>query len=89
MKEGRVGVEHLAVFQKRRAWAAQITQRLQITMQDAVIGPVLEQKDQMHLPLPMRLLISVPLLSRIPAKLIGYGVRPEHVAPLIRNTPDY
>jgi 2-polyprenyl-6-methoxyphenol hydroxylase-like FAD-dependent oxidoreductase len=89
LKEGRVGVEHLAAFQKRRARAAQITRRLQIMMQNAVIGPALEEKGPIRVPLLMRLLTSVPLLSRIPARLIGYGVRPEHVATFIRNTSDH
>jgi hypothetical protein len=28
----------------------------------------------------MRLLTSVPLLDRIPARLLGLGVRPEHIS---------
>ncbi|MBV9907538.1 MAG: FAD-dependent monooxygenase [Hyphomicrobiales bacterium] len=89
LKEGRVGAEHLAAFQKRRARAALITQRLQIMMQNAVIGPALEEKGPTRVPLLIRLLTSVPPLSRIPASLIGYGIRPEHVATFIRNTSNH
>ncbi len=33
----------------------------------------------MRLPLPLRLMRAFPVLRRIPARLIGVGVRPEHV----------
>jgi hypothetical protein len=32
----------------------------------------------------MRLLVNVPLLRRLPARLIGVGVHPEHVRPELR-----
>jgi hypothetical protein len=35
------------------------------------------------LPLPARLLDEFPYLRRLPARLIGIGVRPEHI-----RTPD-
>jgi hypothetical protein len=36
-------------------------------------------------PLPARVLSAVPALRRVPARLIGLGVRPEHVhAPTAR-----
>jgi hypothetical protein len=32
-------------------------------------------------PLAVRLLARVPFLRRIPARIVGYGIRPEHVTP--------
>jgi len=40
------------------------------------------------LPLPLRMLERFPSLRRIPARLIGIGVRPEHVrSPAIAPAP--
>ena len=36
-------------------------------------------------PLALRLLASVPMLSRIPAHLIAIGVRAEHLSPTLRQ----
>jgi hypothetical protein len=36
-----------------------------------------------RLPFPLKLLQMFPVLRRIPARLVGLGVRPEHV-----HTPD-
>jgi hypothetical protein len=37
-------------------------------------------------PLAVRLLAKVPFLRRIPARLVGVGIRPEHLSPeLIRS----
>ena len=36
-------------------------------------------------PLALRLLTSTPLLKEIPARLIGLGVRAEHVTPALRQ----
>jgi hypothetical protein len=49
-------------------------------MQNRVIRPVLTRSGQLgSLPLSLRLLRRLPLLQRIPARLVGIGVRPEHV----------
>jgi hypothetical protein len=40
----------------------------------------LASRQQVSPPLPVRLLDRWPLLRRIPAYLMGVGVRPEHVA---------
>lgn len=32
-----------------------------------------------RLPLPLRMLQNFPVLRRIPARMVGVGVRPEHV----------
>jgi len=59
------------------------TQRLQLIMQNQLIGPALAGRERPKPPLLMRLFDKVPLLQRIPARLLGLGVRPEHI-----ETPD-
>jgi hypothetical protein len=39
----------------------------------------LNRSASISLPFPVRLLQRYPVLRRIPARLVGIGVRPEHV----------
>jgi hypothetical protein len=57
-----------------------VTQRLQILAQDRIITRVLRSKRPLKPPLLVRLLARSALLRRIPGRLIGMGVRPEHIA---------
>jgi hypothetical protein len=50
-----------------------------VYIQDHVIGRVLGSQKSLSPPLPVRLLKHSALLSRLPARLIGMGIRPEHV----------
>src|SRR5215468_1577396 len=53
--------------------------QLQLFIQNRVIGRVLESTGQLSPPLALRLLGQCPVLRRIPARLVGLGVRPEHI----------
>ena len=44
-----------------------------------MIGRLLQTKERPRLPFLFRLFNWFPVLRRIPARLIGVGVRPEHV----------
>jgi len=79
LAEGRLGVSDLAKVQKRREWPTRATQWFQLQVQQRVIAPVLGRSTSLELPLIVRLLARYPILRRIPARLIGVGVRPEHV----------
>jgi 2-polyprenyl-6-methoxyphenol hydroxylase-like FAD-dependent oxidoreductase len=83
LAEQRLTVAHLRQVQKRREFPTRVTQRLQIAMQRGIIERVLEERESLKPPLFVRLLAKFPWLRRIPARLIGYGVRPEHVRPAI------
>jgi hypothetical protein len=54
-------------------------QRMQRTMQDRLIAPVLSTDAPVRMPAFLRLFGRFALLRRIPAWFIGVGVRPEHV----------
>jgi 2-polyprenyl-6-methoxyphenol hydroxylase-like FAD-dependent oxidoreductase len=79
LREGRVTISHLRRVQRRREFPTRVTQRLQVFVQDRVISRVLAGRRQLSLPWTIRLLRRVPLLQRIPARLVGVGIRPEHV----------
>ena len=49
-----------------------------LAIQDDVLVPVLTGAE-LRVPLPMRILTAVPPLQRLLARVIGMGVRPEHV----------
>ena len=86
LAEGRLTVENLAKVQRRRELPTRITQWFQVQAQKRVIAPVLGGAAPSRLPLPLRLLARFAVLRRIPARLIGIGVRPEHAkAPVVRG----
>ncbi len=92
---GCVTSAQLQAVQDRRMFPTRMTQRAQVLVQERVISPVLqaaadESQPMPRLPFIMRLLQRYPQLGRIPARLVGVGVRPEHItskpAPRRRST---
>ena len=77
--EGNLSIAHLASVQKRREWPVRATQRIQLLVQDRVIARVLRADEQLTPPMFFRLMSRFPRLQRLPGRLIGMGVRPEHV----------
>ena len=78
---GAVSLDDLAAVQKRRLFPTRMTQNAQVAIQKNVMAPVLglDRTASISLPFPVRLLQRYPVLRRIPARLVGIGVRPEHV----------
>jgi 2-polyprenyl-6-methoxyphenol hydroxylase-like FAD-dependent oxidoreductase len=85
LKSGRLTFEDLAAVQARRDFPTRATQRLQLGIQNAVIAKTLGASGPIKPPLIIRLLTGLPFLSRIPARLLGLGFRPEHISEAIRN----
>jgi 2-polyprenyl-6-methoxyphenol hydroxylase-like FAD-dependent oxidoreductase len=79
LRERRVTTDHLRHIQQRREFPTRVTQGMQVFVQKRLISRVLGGSTQLKPPLLIRLLARFPLLRRIPARLIGVGVRPEHV----------
>jgi 2-polyprenyl-6-methoxyphenol hydroxylase-like FAD-dependent oxidoreductase len=79
LRAGRLDTGPLRQVQRRRELPARLTQRAQVLLQNRVISPVLGRGGRLRVPLPLRLLGRFPWLRRIPAHLIGIGLRPEHV----------
>jgi hypothetical protein len=55
-------------------------QRLQVFIQDRILFPALHGEHIGTGPWLFRLLRLFPILQRIPARIIGMGFLPEHVA---------
>jgi 2-polyprenyl-6-methoxyphenol hydroxylase-like FAD-dependent oxidoreductase len=76
---GMLREDDLDRVQKRRMFPTRVTQRLQLIVQNRVIGRVLREQEAVQAPLALRLTARFAPLRRIPARLVGMGVRPEHV----------
>ena len=90
LRRGSVSIETLEEVQRRREFPTRFTQRLQIVMQNNIIGPALEGR-RPKAPFFMKML-QWPLLRRIPGRLLALGIRPEHIRtpeiePPMRNAP--
>lgn len=80
-KRRRPTVEDLAKVEARRSPPARKTQRLQVFIHTKVLEPILSGRYQVRgLPWFLRLTNWFPILRRIPARTIGMGFQPEHVA---------
>jgi 2-polyprenyl-6-methoxyphenol hydroxylase-like FAD-dependent oxidoreductase len=79
LASGTVSEDDLARVRKRREFPARVTQRIQIFMQNNVIGRALGAGKALEAPLALRLIARFAPLRRIPGRIIAVGVRPEHV----------
>jgi 2-polyprenyl-6-methoxyphenol hydroxylase-like FAD-dependent oxidoreductase len=80
LREGTLDLAALQRVQRRREWPVRVVQRMQLTLQDRLIAPVLATRGPVRMPGFLKLVSRVPPLRRIPAWFIGVGVRREHVA---------
>jgi len=83
LRQRTATIGHLRAVQYRREFPARVTQRGQVVIQNNVMTRILGTSGHLTAPWPVRLINRWPLLQRIPARLVGIGVRPEHV-----HTPD-
>ena len=79
LRERRVTPGDLHDVQRRRELPTRVTQSLQLFLQRRVISRVLGSQAPVRTPFIVRLLDRAPRLRRIPARLVGIGIRPEHV----------
>jgi 2-polyprenyl-6-methoxyphenol hydroxylase-like FAD-dependent oxidoreductase len=80
LQRGTPSEDDLRRVQRRREWPTRMTQGMQVMVQNRMIGPVLATNTRPPLPWPVKLLRAWPFLRRIPARIVGMGFRPEHVA---------
>jgi 2-polyprenyl-6-methoxyphenol hydroxylase-like FAD-dependent oxidoreductase len=85
LKAGSVTDDDLQAIEQRRTLPTYFTQWLQLTIQKRIISRVLGMESQRRPkpPLFFKLFNVFPVLRRIPARLVGMGIRPEHI-----RTPD-
>jgi 2-polyprenyl-6-methoxyphenol hydroxylase-like FAD-dependent oxidoreductase len=79
LAEDRLEEAHLAAVQERREFPTRFIQRVQLIMQRNIITRALDGGEAPRPPWAVRLMAGIPLFRRIPARLFGMGIRPEHV----------
>ncbi|MGH7384408.1 MAG: FAD-dependent oxidoreductase [Candidatus Rokuibacteriota bacterium] len=87
LREGRPSTDHLRRVQRRRQCPTRITQWLQVLVQRRVISQTLRGRPALEAggagrlapPLFVRLLARYAFMQRLPARLVGVGIRAEHV----------
>ena len=77
LRRRTLGNAHLEAVQRRRMMPARLTQELQAFIQNRIYA----RDGQTRPPSALRMLERFPWLRTIPSRLIGLGLRPEHVTP--------
>ncbi len=85
---GAVGEDLLGRVQARREFPTRVIQRAQVLVQERVITGVLGNQQEIKPPFLVKLFRVFPILRRIPARIVGIGVRPEHIRTPERRTAD-
>jgi 2-polyprenyl-6-methoxyphenol hydroxylase-like FAD-dependent oxidoreductase len=78
VSQGRSAENELDQVRRRRLFPTKVTQALQVEMHNRILSPALEGRD-LEAPFLLRLINALPWLQRMTARLLGVGVRPEHV----------
>lgn len=76
-----VNMSDLQQVQERRLFPTRVTQRMQVLVQNRVLGRALGST-LTSAPWFLKLFGWFPILQRIPGYLVGLGVRPEHIKTL-------
>jgi 2-polyprenyl-6-methoxyphenol hydroxylase-like FAD-dependent oxidoreductase len=83
LRDGRLAERDLEAVQRRRMFPTRVTQAAQVFVHERILSPVLREARggprPVRPPLPVRLLARFALLRGLPARLVGLGIRPEHV----------
>jgi 2-polyprenyl-6-methoxyphenol hydroxylase-like FAD-dependent oxidoreductase len=74
-----VALDDLRRVQRRRMFPTRATQAVQLALQNRVIDPLLAADTTPSVPAVVELMQRWTWLQRIPARVIGVGIRPEHV----------
>jgi 2-polyprenyl-6-methoxyphenol hydroxylase-like FAD-dependent oxidoreductase len=72
---GKIETSHLAKVQGERQWPTRVIQRIQTIIQQRVIKGALQANRIFRLPLALRLLLKIPYLRNLPAKVLAFGVK--------------
>jgi 2-polyprenyl-6-methoxyphenol hydroxylase-like FAD-dependent oxidoreductase len=80
LREKRLKTEDLARVQARRALPTRVTQALQVQAHERILSPALLGTDaELRAPFLFRLATRSSSLRRLLGRIVGIGVRPEHV----------
>ncbi len=72
---GKVATSHLKEVQRQRERPTRVIQGLQSLIQRRVIAGALQANQTFRVPLLLRIILKIPFLRDIPAKILAFGVR--------------
>jgi 2-polyprenyl-6-methoxyphenol hydroxylase-like FAD-dependent oxidoreductase len=81
LKHGTPSIRALERVQQRREFPTKVIQTLQVAAQNRLLAPSLASDQTPKPPFIFHLLNDWPWLRQFPARIIGLGIRPEHVRP--------
>jgi hypothetical protein len=70
-----VSVDYLREVQRQREFPTRVIQWIQSQVQKRVIGAALRSDRPLQIPWPIRVLLHVPIIRDIPARIIAHGVK--------------
>ncbi|HEY0384621.1 MAG TPA: FAD-dependent monooxygenase, partial [Pyrinomonadaceae bacterium] len=76
LKAGRLQTTDLMKVQKEREWPTKFIQSLQAAAQRRLISRALDASKPFKFPLLLRLMLHIPFLRNLPARIVAFGVRP-------------
>src|SRR5262249_511232 len=79
LKRGALSAADLGEVQRRREWPARVIQRIQVMVHRRLVTGRSSGSGADSLAFPIRCLQWFPVLRALPARLIGLGLRPEHI----------
>ncbi len=75
LKAGNVTVDHLSKVQSQREFPTRVIQWIQRQVQERLIATALRSDRPLRVPWYLRLLLRLPIIRDLPARMIAYGVR--------------
>lgn len=75
LKNGAVTEADLAQVQKVRQWPTRVIQRIQAYLQENIAAQALRATGSFQVPLMLRILLTIPGLRNLPARMIAWGPR--------------
>jgi 2-polyprenyl-6-methoxyphenol hydroxylase-like FAD-dependent oxidoreductase len=79
LSRGTLTERHLREVQRQREWPTRLIQALQTRIQKRVIAAALDSRKTFRVPFALRLLLRIPGLRTLPARVIGIGFKRVHV----------
>jgi len=85
---GNVTTQHLRNVQRRREFPTKVIQRVQAFLQERVLLRALNSDQSLRIPPTLRMLLRVPAISNIPARLLGFGINRPRVEGSVPSSVD-
>ena len=79
LRAGHMTIRDLQAVQRRREWPTRVIQAIQTFIQRRIVAGALDTNSSLNIPPLVRRLLQSSRVLSIPARVIAYGVLPEHI----------